>query len=598
VSDFLLDLRPERQRALPRAAESLRFADGTRAVLFNLPGFGLAATHHGDAGLWAPWCANDGSFAVVAGRPVFDEDNWSAERAPDGSGGLAAGVVYTRYRETGPASLERLNGNFAAVLCDQERQRLYLVTDCCGVYPVFVCDTPDGPVYGSHPDVLADAANERHRVDEGSLAEFILSGTVTPPFSYYERIRAAGHGTVFSFDLSQAPPARASARKYFEFVYRGDPRVREDELAHDLAAAVKRAVDRRTLSRLGPTAIALSGGLDSRVILATATGGARTFAFTCYDEPNREMRTAEAIARALSAPYLPLRREPDYYADHAERGVRISGGMGSLANNHFLGVIPRLEQEGMASLLTGCYCDYLLKGLPLNRRVDRFTRRERIAPFRHQFYFNHFPASSPLAERARERWESRVPREFQAQDTPAAVFQVEVRRTFPLCYEGDNQQRLVPQRLTGWCPPFVDREVMDLYCRLPYHFKLNRSVFLKVVTALTPESAGVRDANTGASPEASAGRELLHVNLLRLQRRWQRLRASGSSDESWPNWHHYVMHSPTLDRLWNRPNPDATDLFRRVLGPSGLPDDEALKRDHTFLFVGLLTLKLWLDQRR
>jgi len=35
-----------------------------------------------------------------------------------------------------------------------------------------------------------------------------------------------------------------------------------------------------------------------------------------------------------------------------------------------------------------------------------------------------------------------------------------------------------------------------------------------------------------------------------------------------------------------------------VLGPSNLPDDvEELKRRRPFLFVGLLTLKLWLDQR-
>ena len=40
------------------------------------------------------------------------------------------------------------------------------------------------------------------------------------------------------------------------------------------------------------------------------------------------------------------------------------------------------------------------------------------------------------------------------------------------------------------------------------------------------------------------------------------------------------------------------DLFRRVLGPSRHPHDfEALKRDEPFLFVRMLTLKLWLDGR-
>src|SRR5688572_3391700 len=147
--------------------------------------------------------------------------------------------------------------------------------------------------------------------------------------------------------------------------------------------------------------------------------------------------------------------------------------MGSFANNHFLGAIPRLRDEGMEGLLTGCYCDYLFKALPLNRRVHWLTRRETLAPFRHEFYFDHVAASTVLAGRARERWESRIPLELQKQNTAEAVFQVEARRTFPLCYEGDNQQRLVPQRVSGWCPPFVDRDLMDVYCRLPYRFKLN-----------------------------------------------------------------------------------------------------------------------------
>ena len=215
--------------------------------------------------------------------------------------------------------------------------------------------------------------------------------------------------------MSGDRPAHPSKRRYFEFAYRGDSSVPEGDLASQLAAALRRAVERRTLPRLGRSAVALSGGLDSRVILASTLDAEQAFAFSCFDEPNRELRTAERIARTLSVPFLPLQRGPDYYAEHAERGVRISGGMGSLANNHFLGVIPRLKHEGMENLLTGCYCDYLFKGLPLNRRSHWLTRHEELAPFRQQFYFDHFAASTVLAERAPpERWESRVPRKWQA----------------------------------------------------------------------------------------------------------------------------------------------------------------------------------------
>ena len=600
MSDFLLDLRPRScRRTLNRAAEELQFSEETKTIVIDRSAFGLVITYTGDPALWAPYCAATGSLVGVAGRAVFDEAEWNAERTTEGGGGLAAKIIYSRFQEQGGAALEQVNGNCAVIVYDGSAQLVHLITDACGVFPAFEVEAPEGRLYCSHPDVLARAANEGHRLDESSLAEFILSGRVTPPYSYYERIRAADSGTIFTLDVSGDHHGQSRKRRYFEFAYRGDSSVQEKDLASQLAAALRRAVQRRTLPRLGRSAIALSGGLDSRVILATSLEAEQTLAFCCFDEPNRELRTAEAIARSLSVPFLPLRRGSDYYAEHAERGVRISGGMGSLANNHFLGVIPRLKDEGMENLLTGCYCDYLFKGLPLNRRPHWLTGYEGLAPFRHRFYFDHFVASTELAERARERWESQVPREWQAQQTPSAVFEVESRRTFPLCYEGDNQQRLVPQRVTGWSPPFVDRDVIDVYCRLPYTFKLNRSVFRKVVLALAPQLRAIPDSNTGAAADASALSEWVRSRQLRVQRKLRRLYKPAESEESWPNWRDYVLESPKLHDLWKRRNPDAMDLFRRVLGPSGMPEDvEVLKRDRPFLFVRLLTLKLWLDQRQ
>ena len=309
MSDFLLDLRPQCLRNLNRAAEALQFAEDTKTFVIDRPAFGLVITQTGNSALWAPYCAATGSLVAVAGRPVFDEVEWDGARAIPGSGGLAARIIYSRVQKFGAAALEQINGNCAVIVYDAPRQLVHLATDPCGVFPAFEVEAPEGPVYCSHPDVLADAANERHRLDESSLAEFILSGTVTPPYSYYERIRAADSGTIFTIDVSGDRPGHPSKRRYFEFAYRGDSSVPEEDLASQLAAALRRAVERRTLPRLGP----ICGGTEWRVGLSRHPGlhvstRSTTFAFSCFDEPNRELRTAEKIARTLSVPFLPLRR--------------------------------------------------------------------------------------------------------------------------------------------------------------------------------------------------------------------------------------------------------------------------------------------------
>lgn len=600
MGDFLIDFRPLIGRSLKRVADQLRFADDTRVVMLDETAFGLVVTYTGETALWAPYRAADGTLIAVVGRAAFDEVEWESATGAEGSGGLAAKVVYQRYRRSGVNGLEQISGNCAIVVYDAIQGLVHLVTDCCGAFPVFESNSTEGLLYGSHPDVLADAANERHRLDDVSLAEFVLTSTVTPPFTYYERIRAVEYGTIITIALSGHFPQAPLKRRYFEFVYQGDERSNEDELAHEMAEGFRRSVRRRTLPRLGLMAVALSGGLDSRALLACVENKDQTFAFCCHNGRNQEYRIAEAIAQAMGIRFLPLQRDFDYYGDNAELGVRISGGMGSLANNHFLGMMSRLKAEGMQNLITGCYCDYLFKGLPLNRRAHWLTGREELAPFRHQFYFSHHMPSTPLASRVRERWESRMPRELQSQDSAATVFQVEVRRTFPLCYEGDNQQRVVPQRVTGWYLPVADRHILNIYCKLPYQFKLNRSVFLKTVFALSDSRlTQVPDANTGARPGASVAQEWISSQWLGVRRKLHRLQPSMTTDGSWPDWHYYVHHSRKLETLWRRSNSDAMDLFRCVLGRENVFSDvRSYRGNKVFLFVALLTLKLWLDQRR
>jgi hypothetical protein len=206
---------------------------------------------------------------------------------------------------------------------------------------------------------------------------------------------------------------------------------------------------------------------------------------------------------------------------------------------------------------------------------------------------------TPLAEQVLLRWEDRFPAALRECKDDAGLFEIEVRRTIPLCYEGDNQQRLVPQRMTGWYPPLVDIELLRVYRRIPSRMKLNRRLFLKAAQRVLAGSpvGRVPDSNTGARLGASPFEVALSFNWQRLRRRLRAFRRSLASGESWPDWHYYYRHSPALERLWIRPHPEAEDFFLRVLGWSQLPVRPAdFPSDQVWLFVALLSQKLWWNQ--
>jgi len=600
MGDFFLDLRLSPERQLARAVDTLRFSGETSAVVIEESSFGLVMTFTGEPGLWAPYRAPDGSTIAIAGRVALDEDQWKEGEAIPGPGGIASKALYAIFRKRGLGGVEDIGGNRVVLVYDAPKGCLHLVADPVGAFPAFSVESadPNKVMFGSHPDVLAKAAGEGQNLDEVSMTEFLLTSTVTPPFTYYRPIRFVSHGTTTTIKLVPGCKPEINIRQYFEINLQSDASQTEDDLADELAQAFRVAVRRRTLPRLGRTAVALSGGLDSRALLACVENKEQVFAFCCYNEPNRELATAEAIARSCGVPFFPWQRDFEYYGRNAAAGVRIAGGMGTFANNHFLGVVERLRAEGAQNLLTGCYCDYLFKGLALNRETHWLTGRERIAPFRHEFYFSHNLRPSPMTKQILERLEARVPARFQAQQTASDVFQVEAHRTFPLCYEGDNQQRVVPQRVTGWYLPVADRAILDVYRKIPSHLKLNRSIYTKAVRGLCNGTLSrIPDANTGARVGASLFSEAVHHNWSRVCRKLRSSNESISTDGSWPNWDVYVRRSEDLRRMWTKPHQSSADFFRRVLSPKDIrPDTADYRGEDIWLMIPMLTLKLWFEQ--
>jgi asparagine synthase (glutamine-hydrolysing) len=453
-------------------------------------------------------------------------------------------------------------------------------------------------VVGTHPDVVAAVCESDQDWDLTSMAEFLMCGRVSAPQTYYSGVKAMPSGSIFTVDVNLHPAVVESQLKYFDFSYSPDAAADEAELAEELAVAVKRSVRLRALPRLGRTAIALSGGMDSRTILSAVPNLENVITFCCLDSPNAETKVAELIARQVGVEFVPLIRTPEFYAENAEMGVEISGGMGSIANNHFLGFRPWFREAGIGNLLTGCYCDYLLKGLVLDTARSRFSGRDTLAPFRHQHYFKYFPLRTQHAKDAVARQEAMFPHTLTKDQSDSGRTEIEKLRTFPLAYEGDNMQRVIPQRVLPWFLPIVDPGILRVYRKLTPSAKLNSCVFRMMMHHVC-DSAVLRipNANTGVSENASMARQAW----ARFRRAANRTFGDPSARQnvsSWPNWEFYAHDSRHLPRLWSHGGSRADEVLCTLAGTHWIRRDigEYTASD-VYLFIRLLTLKIWLNYR-
>ena len=365
MSDFLIDFGPDRTISLNIARKALLFYEDMDVIHHSNSSFSLVVTRADDLDIWGSYeSAIDGILVALCGRIALEKSDWELSKRVDGKGGLACKHIYSKYLLNGVQGFEPLNGNYVVILHDPSISSTFIVTDRCGMVPAFYHDNfSNFPVISSHPDLLGRITNESENIDFISVAEFISTGKVSPPFTYYQNIKSLDYATITQIKIDDQTPSIASSTVYFSFDYKDKQINDEHIIAEKLAASFKSALSKRTLPLFGKSAIALSGGLDSRAYVAAINDKSQLNTFCFFDEENLEYKISQKLSREFKVNLVPLKRPFDYYGENASKGVRIYGGMGNIVNNHFIGFREFFKEYGFQNIITGFYCDYFFKRL-------------------------------------------------------------------------------------------------------------------------------------------------------------------------------------------------------------------------------------------
>ena len=163
-------------------------------------------------------------------------------------------VILALYREKGIDFLEDLNGIFAFVLYDEERDAFLIARDPIGVIPLYIGYDSDGTVYVASELKALEGQCERY--------EPFLPGHYLWSKDLGTKIESDSDSSLFTLHSSLK---RYYQRDWFDYDAVKDNGASVSEL-HD---ALEDAVRRQLMSDV-PYGVLLSGGLDSSVISAVA----------------------------------------------------------------------------------------------------------------------------------------------------------------------------------------------------------------------------------------------------------------------------------------------------------------------------------------
>jgi asparagine synthase (glutamine-hydrolysing) len=272
--------------------------------------------HHGHTtfdqlGVAAGWVTRPGSFAD--GAPFWNEDRTvalffadeefaSRERTEElqrlGHSGLAdsAALLVHLYEEHGPAFIEQLNGWFSGLLVDLRQEKAILFNDRYGLGRIYLHESPAGLYFASEAKSLLAVLPGLREIDQRGLAEFYSVGCVLQNRSLFRDIRHLPQGSRWTFHRD----GRIEKERYFHpETWEGQDPLDLESYSRQLEEVFARVAP-RYLRGTEPVAMSLTGGLDSRMLLAWANAAPGTLPCYTFGGPYRDCADVK-IARRLAA---------------------------------------------------------------------------------------------------------------------------------------------------------------------------------------------------------------------------------------------------------------------------------------------------------
>ena len=177
-----------------------------------------------------------------------------------------AEVVAHLFSKHGANAFSLVEGEYAFVVADTDKNKLYLVRDRCGLKPLAYA-VADGVCYfSSRINLILNAVPQMRRLCERALYHYVALGVAPPPLSMFEGISKIAAG-----DYVEVSANGARHIPYWRpWKENEDISGSDEELAEELLARLNQSVSRRLDDR--KTAVLLSGGMDSSAVTALVAG--------------------------------------------------------------------------------------------------------------------------------------------------------------------------------------------------------------------------------------------------------------------------------------------------------------------------------------
>jgi len=217
-------------------------------------------------------------------------------------------VICAAYLKYGEECVQHLNGMFAFVILDKQKEKLFGARDRLGQKPFYYYHNGLDFEFASQISSI-QLYNDKLSISQRAILEYLKWGAIPDPLSIFNEVKKLLPGHQFSFDLKTG---KLSTRKYWDIDYLTPPIYKgsyNDALA-ELEDLLKDAVSTRMYADV-PIGVFLSGGVDSSLVSALATktvaNKVKTFSVKFDEKGFDESGYAQQVADHLQTDHTVIR---------------------------------------------------------------------------------------------------------------------------------------------------------------------------------------------------------------------------------------------------------------------------------------------------
>jgi len=332
-----------------------------------------------ELGLWSGWACHRGTFGdclpiwnekkdiclLFSGEDFADQTDVDALRTRGHEfGSDDASYLIHLYEEMGSGFLERLNGWFSGILIDFRQKKIVLFNDRYGMDRIYYHESQDGFYFASEAKGLLKVLPHLRQINHRSLAEVISCNAILQNRSLFTGVSLLPPASSWVFSHGEA----VKKKTYFKAqIWENRPELSPEEYYEQFRETWKRILPRYFHGKQ-PTGLSLTGGVDSRMILAWAPRGPGSL--PCYTWGGRyrdcaDVKIARKAAKICQQPHDTILVSAEFlsqFPDLAERAVYISDGTMDVAGAIDL-YVQRAARQIAPVRLSGVYGGEILRRL-------------------------------------------------------------------------------------------------------------------------------------------------------------------------------------------------------------------------------------------